>query len=148
MDVQTRPATHDDFVFARAVHHAAYRDVVERQFGGWDEDQQDAFFSQDWQLELAEIVLADGQRCGYRIVEERSTDIHLRELVVQPDCQSLGIGRFLLTKLQQRAGARQVPVRLGTLLQNRAIALYERLGFRIIDRTDTHILMEWSPEPG
>lgn len=147
MNVQTRAATDDDANFARSVHHAAYRDVVERQFGPWDEAEQDTFFDQDWKPEATEIVLADGTTCGYWMVEDRDADIHIRELVIHPDCQSRGIGRRLLDEVQRRAEARGVPVRLGTYLQNRAVALYERAGFREFDRTDTHILMAWFPAP-
>jgi GNAT superfamily N-acetyltransferase len=147
MNVQTRTATDEDFAFARTVHHAAYRDVVERQFGPWDEVEQDTFFEQDWRPEAMAIILADGTPCGYWMVEDREDDIHVRELVIHPDCQSRGIGRRLLEQVQRRAGARGVPVRLGTYLRNRAVVLYERVGFREFDRTDTHILMAWRPPP-
>jgi ribosomal protein S18 acetylase RimI-like enzyme len=147
MNVQTRAATDRDFVFARRVHHAAYRDVVERQFGPWDEAEQDTFFEHDWMLQATEMILADGSACGYWMVEDREADIHIRELVIHPRCQSQGIGRYLLESMQRRAQGRRVPVRLGTYLENRAVVLYERVGFREIGRTDTHILMEWFPAP-
>ena len=38
-----------DFEFGRFVHHAAYQDVVTRQFGSWEEKIQDGFF--EWRLE-------------------------------------------------------------------------------------------------
>jgi GNAT superfamily N-acetyltransferase len=145
MDIETRPARPDDFTLARAAHHAGYRDVVERQFRAWDEQLQDGFFAHDWNHQAAEMILANGEVCGYWTVEERPEDIHLRELVIHPTWQSRGIGRFLLTQLQQRAAAREVPIRLGTFPQNHAARLYEHVGFRIFDRTDTHLLMEWRP---
>jgi ribosomal protein S18 acetylase RimI-like enzyme len=147
MNVQTRAASDEDFTFARSVHHAAYRDVVERQFGPWDEAEQDTFFEQDWNPRATEMILADGSACGYWMVEDRDADIHIRELVIHPRCQSRGIGRYLLESVQRRAEARRVPVRLGTYLENRAVVLYERVGFREFDRTDTHILMEWIAYP-
>jgi len=39
-----RPATTADTEFARFTHHAAYHDVVVRQFGNFDERMQDNFF--------------------------------------------------------------------------------------------------------
>ena len=42
-----------------------------------------------------------------------------------------------------RARVRGVPVHLGTFTKNRALDLYRRLGFQEIDRTDTHVLLEW-----
>ena len=37
MKITTRPITREeDFTFGRGVHHAAFREVVERQLGTWD----------------------------------------------------------------------------------------------------------------
>ena len=46
MDLKLRPATADEKDFCRQVHHLAYRDVVERQFGRWDESQQEVYFNE------------------------------------------------------------------------------------------------------
>lgn len=48
MKLEMRAAQEGDMEFARLAHHAAYRDVVERQFGPWDEASQDDFFAADW----------------------------------------------------------------------------------------------------
>jgi hypothetical protein len=37
VEITTRQAAAADTDFAREAYHAAYRDVVERQFGPWDE---------------------------------------------------------------------------------------------------------------
>lgn len=144
--VARRPATAADAEFARRVHHAAYRDVVERQFGPWDEAAQDAFFAADWGDAGFEIVLAGGTPCGYICVEDRDADLHVRELVIAPAFQNRGIGATLLRQVQHRARARGVPVHLGTFTRNRARALYERLGFREIGRTETHFTLSWTPD--
>jgi len=87
----------------------------------------------------------DDATCGYRQVESRENDIHLRELVLLPAYQNHGIGTTILLRLQAQARERAVPVRLGTLLQNDAVRLYQRIGFRELERTQTLILMEWRP---
>ena len=56
MQVTTRPAQDADTPFARAVHHAAYRDVVERQFGPWNEAAQDQYFATGWDPTTCQIV--------------------------------------------------------------------------------------------
>jgi GNAT superfamily N-acetyltransferase len=152
MEIAKRPALDADADFARSVHHEAYRDVVVRQFGVWDEAAQDEFFKNDWVSAAYEIILCDGIPCGYMCVEDRSKDIHVREIVISPQFQGKGIGSRLLRWVMDRAKIRQMPVRLGTQHANRAVALYRRLGFREFERTGTHILMEWkhaepSPEP-
>jgi Ser/Thr protein kinase RdoA (MazF antagonist) len=144
--VTLRPATAADTELARRVHHAAYRDVVERQFGPWEDAAQDAFFAADWGDATFEIILAGGTPCGYTCIEERDADLHVRELVIAPAFQGRGIGSALLRQVQRRARARGVPVHLGTFTQNRALALYERLGFREIARTAAHLTLRWTPD--
>jgi len=140
-----RRAHESDAEFARLTHHAAYRDVVERQFGAWDEVQQDGFFFAQWDPAATEVILDDGHPSGYCCVERRGDDIHLRELVVHPDRQGRGIGTWLVEELQREAAEVSIPVRLGTFHKNRALQLYRRLGFTEINATDTHVLMEWVP---
>ena len=72
MTLTRRPATPADTDFARSVHHQAYRDVVVRQFGTWDESRQDEFFAADWSAGGFEILLCDAEPCGYVAVERRS----------------------------------------------------------------------------
>ena len=143
MDVTRRPACEADTAFARTVHHRAYRAVVERQFGAWRDDDQERYFAGDWAPAYYEIVLCDGTACGYVCIEDRVQDIHVRELVLLPEYQGHGIGSTLLREVMDRARTRRVPVRLGTFHQNRALALYRRLGFREIGHTETQTLLEW-----
>jgi ribosomal protein S18 acetylase RimI-like enzyme len=130
--------------FARAVHHQAYRDVVEQQYGRWDEKEQDNFFAENWASATFKIVLCDGIPCGYMCIEDRANDIHVRELVILPEFQNRGVGSSLLSAAMKRARERRVPVRLGTLHVNRAANLYRRLGFQETGRTEIHILFEWN----
>ena len=92
IEVETRPAQESDREFAKQAHHAAYRSVVERQFGPWDELMQDRFFDEQWDPRRQQIIQADGIRCGYCLVEHRAHDIHLSELVIHPELQGRGIG--------------------------------------------------------
>ena len=135
-----RPATDADTDFARNAHHAAYRDVVVRQFGAWDEAQQDDFFAGDWSGAVFEIIECDGEACGYVAIENRDHDVHVRELVVLPGHQNRGIGTAVLASAIATAEARAVPIVLGALHANRAALLYRRLGFEEYERTPTHTL--------
>jgi ribosomal protein S18 acetylase RimI-like enzyme len=148
MIVARRPATALETEFARQTHHAAYRDVVVRQFGAWDEASQDEFFAASWRTTPHQIILADEVPVGYCSIEEREDDIHLRELVIRPEAQGQGVGSALLRQVQALARERGVPIRLGTFHANRAQELYARLGFRSIAKTPTHVFLEWSPTMG
>ena len=136
-----RPA---DYEFARKAHHAAYRDVAERQFGPWDEVRQDQFFARDWQGATFEVLEWDGVPCGYTAIEERENDVHVRELVIHPDFQRLGIGSTVLREAMRTAEDRSVPVHLGTFVLNHARRLYERMGFVEVGRDKTHVTLRWT----
>jgi GNAT superfamily N-acetyltransferase len=146
VEVRRRPALPSDAELARRVHHLGYREAVERQFGAWDETQQDRFFAGDWDAASFEVLLCDGEPCGYACVEERDDHVLVREIVVAPAFQGRGIGSAVLRETQERARARGVPVRLGTLFTSRAAVLYRRLGFRETGRSATHIGFEWHPD--
>lgn len=146
MKITTRSALASDTEFACAVHHQAYREVAERQFGPWDERAQDSFFVADWASGHFEIMACDDVPCGYVCIEEREDCVFVRELVLLPGFQGRGIGSEVLRGVTESARRRGVPVRLGTCHMNRAADLYRRLGFRETGRTDSHILMEWRDE--
>lgn len=141
--VSQRPATMDDMAFARSVHHRAYRDVIERQYGPWDKATQDRLFDVAWSAAAHEIILCDWVRCGYSSIETRSDYIYLRELVIDPDFQCRGIGTLVIRGVIERALATGVRVRLRTHIVNRAAGLYRRLGFQETGRTESHLLLEW-----
>ena len=143
MTISIRKATTADADYARKLHHAAYREIVTAQFGEWDDQVQDRFFDGDWHDASFDILLCDGEPCGYAAVEERSDDIHVRELVVDPARQGLGIGSAFVRLVMDRATIRGVPVRLGTCLHNRAVNLYRRLGFHEFERSASHVLLTW-----
>jgi ribosomal protein S18 acetylase RimI-like enzyme len=138
-----RPARPEDEAFMRATHHAGFRDVVERQFGPWDEAQQDRFFDGFLRDHRADIVELDGVPCGYLALTELDDLVFVNEIVVHPDFQGRGIGRTLLESVIAKGKS----VRLGVLFENRARALYEQLGFTIVGQNATHHLMLHADAP-
>jgi GNAT superfamily N-acetyltransferase len=146
MRLTTRAATDSDTAFAREAHHGAYRDVVLAQFVAWDEAEQDRYFDNDWRDATFDVILCDDTLCGYAAVEYRADDVHVRELVIHPRWQNQGIGTAFLKRVMESAAQKGLPVRLGTFHQNRALKLYQRLGFREIGQTETHVLLEWLPK--
>ncbi len=143
--MRLRPATAADTAWARGVHHAAVRDVVERQFGAWDEAQQDRFFDDDWSGGRFDVIEYDGVACGYVCIEHRPNDVHVREIDIDPSFQGLGIGTEMIGSAIELARTRGVPVVLGTLHKNRAADLYQRLGFIVTGKTETHTLFRLDP---
>ena len=136
-----------DREFARRVHHEAYREVVMKQFGEWNEELQDQFFEDGWSKGIVrQIVVIDGVDGGVvqRVIRKsREDELFLSELQLLPQFQRRGIGSVIIRQLQSEAKSRGLPLRLQVLRDNQAQRLYERLGFIVMGETDTVVKMEW-----
>ena len=142
-----RPARKDDHEFLRTLHHRAYRDVVQRQFGAWNEAEQDRWFERGLADGVYQIVEEDGRAVGAIDVRVERDELLLYEMQVAPEHQNRGIGSAILQAQFARARAHGQSIRLNVLKQNRARALYERNGFRTVSETDIHFTMRL-PAPG
>ena len=138
------PATEDDKVFLKNLNREVYEPVVIRQFGVWDDAFQDRQFEEKWAVQNYQIVELSGQRVGAIWISEEPDHLWLREIQIAPSHQNQGIGTKLLTKVMGEAKTSGVPIRLRVLTENRAKALYVRLGFKDIGmHRDTHFWMEY-----
>jgi ribosomal protein S18 acetylase RimI-like enzyme len=146
MDVTLRPATMDDVEPLFAIHRAAMRGYVELTYGPWDEPWQAAFFRDHFDVSVRQVILSRGAVAGFFDLVPHADHVYVSELVIAPACQQRGIGTQLLNETQATAATRGVPVRLQVLRVNPARALYERLGFVTNGDTETHHLMEWTPQ--
>ena len=139
--IRTRATSASDHDFLKQLHHAAYREVVTRQFGGWVESDQDAWFEKGLSEAAFEVIEKDGRLVGALALQQAPDHLFLMELQILPDCQQQGIGTAVLRSVLERAAALALPVQLRVLHQNRARALYERHGFVVTGATETHYLM-------
>jgi ribosomal protein S18 acetylase RimI-like enzyme len=141
-----RPATTDDYSFLRELHHRAYREVVTRQFGRWDEHAQDEWFELSLRDADFFVVELDNAAVGALARKRGPECLHLVELQIVPEHQNHGLGSALLGELLAEARSASLPVRLRVLHENhRARHLYERHGFVVTATIATHYLMEWKP---
>jgi GNAT superfamily N-acetyltransferase len=148
MKISLRHANDSDKAFCRQVHHEAYRDVVVRQFGVWDEAQQDSFFDEGWRSSAHEVIDLDGMAIGCFSRHVCEDHIFLAEVQLLPQFQRRGIGTEIVRRQQNDAQNMGIPLRLRVLNENRARQLYERLGFVVSGETATHTLMEWKANHG
>ncbi len=142
MEISLRPVKPDDKEFCRRVHRLAYQDVVVRQFGQWDDALQDVFFEKQWASVSLQIIEFDGEAVGCFSREVRPDCISIDQIELLPQFQGTGIGTELLRQQVDEAKRLALPVRVQVLLANRALGLYEKLGFTVTGKTATHYLME------
>lgn len=138
-----RPCTEADRDWAYALKSEAYRQVVERQFGPWNEEFQRDLFAARWRPEISRVILLDGTSIGLIALEDRDAELWLDELQIVRAWRGRGLGSVVLRDILQQAKAAQKPLRLQVLkLNDRAETLYRRLGFTATGESETHYTME------
>lgn len=142
--ITLRPATDDDEPFLRALHHACYRPYVEGIWG-WDEADQDRRFRDAWSPADRLVVELLGEPIGVLWTSRRSDHIFIAGIEILPRHQRGGVGTGLLRQVLTQADAERISVRLQVLRNNPARNLYERLGFGLVETTDTHHVMRRPP---
>jgi ribosomal protein S18 acetylase RimI-like enzyme len=140
--LQLKRATEAERQYVRQVQHAAYKEMVLRQFGSWDLTLQDGFFDRSWHDAPREIILFDGQACGFCRIDEHPDCLQLVEFAIDVARQGQGIGSTFLTHFKDLAFAKRKRAQLNVMLTNlRAKALYERCGFKVYGQNAVHFLM-------
>jgi ribosomal protein S18 acetylase RimI-like enzyme len=123
---------------------------------GWTRAQQEAFlqmqFNAQRQYYLQEyptaeyhILQRDGVDIGRLIVNRADGEILLMDIALLPEHRSGGIGTALIQDLMAEAAQAGKPMRLHVEFFNRALRLYERLGFSKIGEIGVYYEMEWRP---
>ena len=140
--LKLREATPGDSNLAYRTKKAAFREYVEKVWG-WDESEQ-------WQLHKRRFVAEDfrvlqisGTDVGILAVVQEADCVNVKQLFILPDYQGRGIGKACMLRVIRDADERGLPIRLQLLKVNtRALAFYERLGFKEIGETETHKQIE------
>ena len=87
--------------------------------------------------------MLDEKNVGMFIVDEHADHLWLDEIQIDPSYQNQGIGTEVIGQLIVGARAHHLPLCLRVLHANRgAYRLYQKLGFRQIDRARYHAVME------
>ena len=137
-----RPATADDRAFLRELYATSRADLallppelVALQFSAQDAQYRraDASF---------EMIVVDGVDAGRISVQRTATETRLMDITLAPAFRGRGIGSELVRALQ----AEGRPVTLHVEAFNPARALYERLGFTVVqDQHGAYLSMVWTP---
>jgi GNAT superfamily N-acetyltransferase len=140
-----RPCAADDLGSLYAIHREGMRAYVEAAFGSWDDDVQhtafaakyaDALVTRAYSLSVVEV---GGALAGYLHLEPREDSMWLANIRIAADFRRQGIGSALIRRVI--ADAAPLGVELRVLQVNPARQLYERLGFRAVEATITHVRM-------
>lgn len=144
-DFTLRPGRGEDFAFAEAIYIDAMRPLM-LALGSWNEVERRAALRRSYKTDEISIIALNGSDIGWLQISERDTDYNLAQMQLREDYCGCGIGTRLIRDLLTRAKREGKTVSLSAVRTNRAIGLYKRLGFRVIDPDATPIIdMVWEP---
>jgi ribosomal protein S18 acetylase RimI-like enzyme len=93
------------------------------------------------------VIEVDGRPAGRLYVDRRPQEIRLVEISLLPEHRGSGVGSRLIRSLleEARESARMVTIHVEKV--NRALRLYERMGFEIVADKGVYWFLEWRGEP-
>ena len=153
-NIALRPAQPADRGFLAEVY--ASTRAEELALAGFSAEQQAAFLAQQFEAQRVhyaahfsgasyDIVLVDGEPSGRLIVDRRRNEIRIIDLALLPAQRSRGVGGRLLRAIIDEADAAGVAVTFHVERHNRALRLYERLGFTTVSDDGAHLLVQRPP---
>ena len=142
-----RDAANSDHDFIYQIKKQSIYPYVERLFG-WDEEYQRNDFESDFNMHDFKIIEADERSVGFVQTTENEYRINLTELHLLPAYQGRGIGSDIIRGINARAVRNNKYVTTGCFIANeRARRLYERLGFSLKEKTNTHYVFQYQARP-
>ncbi|EGA69391.1 putative acetyltransferase [Vibrio sinaloensis DSM 21326] len=111
---------------------------------GWNDEFQRERLKNEYEFSWFHWILRDGEKVGVVCFKPYDNAIHLHLLVIQAEHQGLGIGRKVMKQLHQKViDEKRTALTLSSFIGNtRAIALYQDLGYQIVEREDHFVSMK------
>lgn len=148
--ISLRPAESGDQAFLFEL----YRDTRAEEMAawGWDANQQQMFLELQFRARNTSysaypntehsIILDAGQPIGRLLISWMDSELRLVDIALLDKARGVGVGAKLISELLAKASSEDKPLRLHVEKSNRALQLYQRLGFRVVEDTGTQFFME------
>jgi len=152
MTITLRAARSDDEPFLLQVYASTRAD--EMAMVPWSVEQKQAFVQMQFDAQRKHylqyypgaeyfVIECDRLPIGRIIVDRSGSKILLMDIALLSEYRNTGIGSRLVRDYQSEAKQASKPLRLHVENFNRALQLYERLGFQKIAESGVYCEMEW-----
>lgn len=153
-ELQLRPATDK----VREVLYRVYAGTREEELAlvDWPAEQKETFLRQQFEAQdryyrerypgaRFSIVERDGEPVGRLYRHDRAKEIRLMDVSLLPEARGEGIGSRLLRDLIEEAEASGRTLTIHVERMNRALDLYFRLGFQLVEDKGVYLFLERQP---
>jgi ribosomal protein S18 acetylase RimI-like enzyme len=148
-----RPITPADTSFLARVYASSRAE--ELALTGWSDEQREIFCRRQFDAQSAyyaanypeaafQIIERDGAPIGRLYVARWEKEIRIVDITLVPEFRGTGIGTKLVRDLQEEARSAAKSLTIHVERFNRALALYQRLGFEQVEDKGVYLLMRWS----
>lgn len=131
-----RAAKKSDYDFVKGLYVATMEPLL-TALDAWNTERNIASFNQTYRVGEASIVVVAGKDIGWFQLHPGKNDLSLHQIHLKPGYHNRRIGTHIIEALIRRAETEGKKLTLSVVRGNRALRLYRRLGFAIIDEDDT-----------
>ena len=150
--VRLRPITPEDDLFLAAVYASSRAE--ELAVTGWSDEQKEIFCRRQFDAQSAyyianypaasfQLIEREGAPVGRLYVARWDKEIRIVDITLLPEFRGSGLGTKLLRDLRDEARAAGKSLTIHVERFNRALQLYQRLGFEQVEDKGVYLLMEW-----
>ena len=155
LSLRLRPLTPEDTSFLARVYASSRAE--ELALTSWSEEQKEifcrrqfdaqaAYYAANYPDALFQVIERDGEPVGRLYVARWEKEIRIVDITLLPEFRGSGIGTKLLRDLQDEARGAGKSLTIHVERFNRALTLYQRLGFRQVEDKGVYLLMRWSAD--
>ena len=143
MDFTLRNCTLNDLDFILNLKKLGMKWYIEKLYG-WNAEIQKAKTLEELNKYLNDmkIIMIDDNDAGITTFSEFDDYFQVGLTIIHPDYQNKGIATKIISEYIDIASKKQKRIIIKTFKENPAQRLYQRLGFKIYETTDTHLLLE------
>jgi ribosomal protein S18 acetylase RimI-like enzyme len=128
-----------------ALYRLLLHPYIETAFG-WNEMDQQNRFESEHPNSAIKLIKINTVFTGFAATRLDKSSFHVTLLLLEPEFQSRGIGEQSMLQIQAEARAIQLPVTLSCFTSNhRALAFYQRIGYRITSSDENFVDLTNAP---
>jgi len=132
------PATTADYRYCYNLCKTSMLALFTKHWGGW----KPASFRSGFDPCHTTVIRIKGRRAGWYSIRDRSDHLYLSDIYISPRYREKGIGTSIIKKIL--GSSPHQTVHLTTFVDNPAIALYRRIGFRVDANKDGVVKMHYT----
>ncbi len=136
--MKIRPYTDEDYNFTHDLHRENMQFYIDKYWGGWNPEiyRRDLLPDDTW------IIEYNGEKAGFFVLTFKEK-ANLDNIQIGSSFRNMGLGTQVLKHCETETIKNGFDcLFLEAFLENRARQLYERLGFKTYDITNSHYLMK------